>query len=654
MTVNLTEKVYSTIQRLSLKFHQKKDSGDLLIRITDDVANTIAMVMSVLPTIILDGGKLLIILFIAFSINTKLTLLALISVPLYIFEAKFYASRMADVEQESIDADSNIYTRAQERLTNIKTIKAYAQEERETLSFTKLLRRRYRVAVKSQVLGVAQTFTNSITLQMWTVFLTWFLGYQVVRGQLSIGEIVALMLYFEQLGEPIHAFISLFTDWKISMVSMKRLREILDEPTEDVDVRAGDKKLEITDGRIRAKHLSFAYEPEDEILHDIDISFPPHSVTAIVGSSGSGKSTIANLLLRFFNPTEGVILVDGQNISEVSVHELRGRVGMVMQDTSLFDGTVIDNILYGNEDRSRGDAVQAAQLAGADDFISKLPGGYDSPVGVSGELLSGGQRQRLVIARTLLRNPSIMIFDEATSALDAESEYRIQETVFKLRRNKTVIVIAHRLSTIKSADNIMVLEDGRFTEEGQFDALLEKKGAFYRYYWRQFGGLATFRQQLTLEFERAARYGSKFSLVLLKLSTYNELDSGDDPLSAEHFMDEFDFFIKKQIRMGDNCARLGRETILLILPEIGNDQLKQFFERMRNIISSKSSSEISMAVNGDDISFTGVVITKKVLRTPEELISALNTSSEEAKNDDAFTIVNEDDLKGHVTGGEEI
>jgi ABC-type bacteriocin/lantibiotic exporter with double-glycine peptidase domain len=652
LTVDLTKKVYNAIQRLPLKFHQEKKSGDLLIRITDDVANTVAMVMNVLPTIIIDGGRLLVILLIALSINTKLTLLALISIPLYILEAKFYASRLAGVEQEAVDADSNIYTRAQERLSNIKTIKAYAQEDRETISFGKLLRKRYRIAVKGRILEVAQTFTNSITLQMWTVFLTWFLGYQVVKGQLSIGEIVALMLYFEQLGEPIRAFIDLFTEWKTNMVSMSRLREVIDEPAEDDETDGDGEKLDISDGNIHAVDLSFAYAPDEDILHDIDVSFPPHSVTAIVGSSGSGKTTLVNLLLRFFKPTQGMILVDGQNISEVRVNELRGSIGMVMQDASLFDGTVVDNILYGNEGKSRGDAMQAAQLAGADDFITKMTGGYDSPVGVSGELLSGGQRQRLVIARTLLRNPSIIIFDEATSSLDAESEYRIQETIFKLRKSKTVIVIAHRLSTIKSADNIMVLEDGHFVEEGQFDSLLNLKGPFYRYYWRQFGGLATFRQQLALEFERSSRYGSKFSIALLKISTYKAIDEHEGSLAAEQFMDGFDFFIRKQIRMGDNCARLGKETVLLLLPEIDVDQLKQFFSRMRNIIVTESEPETSRPLRDSDIFFVGTVITKKAMRTPEELISALDMLSIEAISQNEFIIIDEDNLAEQTTEGE--
>ena len=647
-TARLTKKVFHTLQRLPLGFHHEKKPGDLLIRITDDVSNTVGMITSVLPAVLIDGGRFVVILLIALNINVKLTLLALLSIPLYILEAKFYAGRLARVEQESIDADSDIYTRAQERLSNIKTVKAYGQENREALSFGRLLRRRYRVAVKGRFLEVVQTFTNSLTLQMWTVFLTWFLGYQVVKGRLTIGEIVALMLYIEQLGDPIRSFISLFTEWKTNLVSMRRLDEVLEHPTEEKG--RGGKHLQITEGGVETISLSFAYAPDEKVLHDIEVKFEPRTVTAIVGGSGSGKTTLVNLLIRFFNPSAGMILVDDQNISEVRIHELRGKVGIVMQDTGLFDGTVLENILYGNEEKSRADAIRVAQLAGAHDFIQHLPGGYDSSVGTGGELLSGGQRQRLVIARTLLRNPSIFIFDEATSALDAESEYRIQEVVSQLRNTKTVIVIAHRLSTIKLADKIMVLEEGKFVEEGQFDELIERRGVFYHYYWRQFGGLAAFRQHLTMELERSARYGSRFSLAILRIGNYDEIRSKEGAAAAEQFMEEVDFHIKRHIRTGDNCARFVRDTILLLLPEIDVEHLKQFFGRMIHVLPQTSAEELPRPIKARQLHFTGTQITKKAFRTPEELIYALMEEAKKIPFEEGYTLIDEDELAKRHAG----
>ncbi|MFH0799794.1 MAG: ABC transporter ATP-binding protein [Pseudomonadota bacterium] len=641
---NLTEKVFHAIQCLPLKFHLSKKTGDLMIRITDDVAKTVGMVTNVLPIIIIDGGRFFVILAISLFINVELTLLALVSIPLYILEARFYAGRIADIEGQSIAVESDIYSRAQEKLSSIKTIKAFGQERNETLSFGGLIRRRYKVAVKGRLLNVIQTFTNSITLQMWSVFLTWYLGYQVVRGTLSIGEIVALMLYIDQLGDPVRSFINLFTQWKTNLVSMRRLDEILEQPTEETQ-DAGRKDLSIKDGSIETAHLSFAYaEQDEEVLHDIEVKFPSKNMTAIVGGSGSGKSTLVNLLLRFFDPSHGMIIVDGQNISEVRIHDLRGKVGIVSQDSTLFDGTVMDNILYGNEGKERGDAMRAARQAGAHDFIERLPGGYDAPVGPGGEYLSGGQRQRLAIARTLLREPQIIVFDEATSALDAESEYRIQDAISALRRTKTVIVIAHRLSTIKTADNILVLENGKFVEEGQFEDLIERRGAFYRFYWRQFGGLATFRQQMDLELERSARYGSKFCLAVLKVQSYEKIESAEGTDAAGKFMDGVDFLLKKSIRMGDNSAILDRDIILIILPEIDSDQLKLFFNRMISLMPRPAGTDLPYALAKEDLRFIGTRVSKRLFRTPEEILHALTDAANAMEPGLLSLVIDEEEL----------
>lgn len=640
-TATLTNNVFYAIQCLPLRFHQEKSVGDLLIRITDDVYNTISMVMSVLPTLIIDGGRLIIILLIALSINPKLTFLALLSVPLYILETKFYAKRLQGVEVESIDAESNIYSRAQERLAGIKTIKAFGQERAETLSFGNLIRRRYRIHVKGKLLDVLRTFTNSITLQMWSVFLTWYLGYQVVQGQLTIGEIVALMLYLEQLAEPISSFSNLATSWKTNLVSMRRLSEVLDYPSE-ISLQAGAKDLRPSAGEVTTDKLSFSYASDEEILHGIKVNFPSCSSTAIVGASGSGKTTLVNLLLRFFDATGGAIFIDGQNISEVRIASLRNRIGMIAQEFALFDGTVLENIVYGNPDRTLKDAMDAAKLASAYDFIMKFPEGFETQVGPGGSFLSGGQRQRIAIARTLLKNPQIIIFDEATAALDPESEFHIQEVIAKLQMTKTVIIIAHRLSTIKTSDRIMVLEGGRFVEEGRFEDLLEKRGAFYRFYWKQFGGLAVFRQQLALEMERAARYGSHFCLAMLKYLKYNDVINERGPDDADHFIDELDYVIKKSIRMGDNSAVLGGDTILMILPEIRPDQLKAFFERLQHVLTNPPDEKEPVAK--EDLLIVGTRLSRQLFRTPEELVRALMKKAAALKMDHGEAVIDEMEL----------
>jgi subfamily B ATP-binding cassette protein MsbA len=640
-TAKLATDTYYAIQCLPLRFHQEKTAGDLLIRITDDVSSTISFIMSVLPTIIIDGGRFIIILLIALYINPKLTILALFSIPLYMLETKVYAKRLQGVEQELIDSESGILSRAQERIAGIKTIKAFGQEKAETLSFGKLLRRRYHVQTKGKVLSILKTFTNSITLQLWGVFITWYLGFQVVQGNLSIGEIVAIMLYLEQLSDPIESFASLFTSWKTSVVSMGRLSEVLDYPSEET-FQEKERELKIDKGEVTADKLSFSYVPEKEILHGIDVNFPPCSLNAIAGSSGGGKTTLVNLILRFFDATKGAIYIDGQNISEVRIKSLRNRIGMIEQEFALFDGTVIENILYGNPKKTRKEAIEAAQLAAAYDFIMKLPDKFDSRVGPAGVLLSGGQRQRIAIARTLLKNPEIIIFDEATSALDPESEFHIQEVINKLKQTKTIIVIAHRLSTIKMADRIMVLEDGRFVEQGRFEELLEKRGAFYRFYWKQFGGLAVFRQQLALEMERASRYDSHFCLSILKYLPYEKILKKEGVQAADHLMDEIDYLIKKSIRLGDNSSVFHGGTILMLVPEILPNQLMAFQRRISGILTSTKIRDINIAEK--DFLITGTRISKHRYRTPEELVRALDEKSREMKKEHGLAVIDEKEL----------
>jgi len=292
---------------------------------------------------------------------------------------------------------------------------------------------------------------------------------------------------------------------------------------------------------------------------------------------------------------------------------------------------VLENILYGNESRTEADAIDAARFAGAYDFIQKLPHGIHSQVGFAGELLSGGQRQRVAIARTLLRDPDLIIFDEATSALDSESELKIQETILKLRQHKTVIVIAHRLSTIKTADNILVLEDGHLKEQGSFEELLAKKEAFYRYYWNQFGGLSHFKQQLDQEFERSVRYRSQFSLAMLQILNYKTI-AKNTSFAADQLMHEVDFALKKLIRLGDNIAYYKDGLFLFLLPEIDDEHLNGFFARMSSTLPSYDIPSLGRPLNQTDLRFCGAAFKGKLFKNSEFLLQALERFTQ---NDDS-------------------
>lgn len=633
-TASLTLGVYDAIQRLPLSYHLENQPRDLITRLTEDVPRTIALAAGVWPALLLDGGRIIAILAITLAINAKLFLLMLLALPLMLLETRLLAWRRRRAKQDFLAINTDIVDRAEERLAGIRTIKAFAQERNEALSFDILLRRRFRATVRGRVLEVARTFAHSVALQLWSIALLWFLSVQVIQGTLTIGEIVALALYAAQMGGPMRSLSMLPAVWRRGLLSKRRLDEVLDAPRDEAGGR----------------HLSFTAAPDEEILHDVNVRFLPQQLTAIAGADEGGKAVLVNHLLRFLDPGDGMILIGGQGIAEVRVHALQGKVGIIEQDAILFDGTIMDNLLYGNEGLERGDAMRAARLAGAHDFIERLPGGYDAPVGRSGEFLSAGQRQRVAIARTLLRDPAIIIFDEAGAGIDAESELRIQQAIVTLRQTKTVIALARRLATLKAADTILLLEEGRFVEEGNFDALLDKRGAFFRYYWRTFGGLAAFRGQLELELERAARYGSRFCLAALTLASARDIAEREGLLAAEQFTAAVDLLLKKRIRIGDNSVALDADTIVILLPEIDAQQLHQFFQRMQSALP-QGAAELPAPLATHDLRFIGTSITKKGIRSSDELLSRLVARAKNIRADKGMAVIAEEELSATPPAG---
>ena len=610
-TLDLGHEIYSRAQSLPLSFHQQKTTGDMVIRLTDDVDRGVTFILDLVPSLLISFGQFIAVLVIAFLMSPKLTLLALASIPLYIVETKFYAKRQEKIEEEAINTEGSIVDRVQERVRSIRTIKAYMAEGEEAKSFIGLLKNRYRVMIKQKMVDAISIFTNSLTIQMWSIFLTWYLGFQVIKGQLTIGEIVALMMYFSQLGGPIQSILGLFTSWRINKVSLNRIDDILLSPTEK---ETGKNLLSIGErSDIKFNNVDFAYE-KDPVLKGLQLMIEPNLLTAIVGESGSGKSTLVNLILKFYSPQHGVVLIEDKKVSDLMVNSLRSQVSLVSQDYTIFSGTILENILYGNPGKNRDDAIDAAKSAAAWSFISQLEKGIETELGSDGAGLSGGQKQRIAIARALLRDTPVMIFDEATAALDAESEFHIQEIMRQLKKHKTVIAIAHRLSTIKEADKIIVMESGRAVEEGKFEELLERKGRFYKFYWKQFGGLGALRQSLFTELERAKRYGSHFCTVMIRFWNLKK--------DKIEILEDLNSQIRLQIRVGDNCAPLGIKDkvgdIIVVLPEINEEQLKLFFKRLKSVINSWNI--------GGTYSFVGSRFSGKNFSTPEEIFSALKNS----------------------------
>lgn len=586
----LTRSLFDKVQKLPLKFHHERGTGDLVNLFTHDISVVVDKTIETIPQLLLQSYFFVSILVIAFFMNYKITLLALLSVPIYVLESKYFARKEEALEERDIELDGEFYDTLQERLKGIKTVKAFGQENYETERVASKRHEMNVVAIKRGLVTVLSVFTNSVTIRMWTVALGWYMGFLVIGGELSVGEIVALLAYIGMMGEPIKTLAQQFVDLKVAMVSFRRVDDVLSARGED-ESETDECALNVERGEIRFESVRFAYDEssdaENAVLKDMEFRIAPKTAVALVGESGSGKSTIVSLLMRFFSPSKGAIFIDGQDISEVRLKTLRDRIGLVEQDFNLFAGTLRDNILYGNADKSQEQLVEACKKAQIHDFIAGLPDGFDHAVGPSGEGLSGGQKQRVAIARVLLRDPDIIVFDEATSALDPESEFRITEVMNGLIGKKNLLIVAHRLSTIKKADIIIMLERGRIVECGTFNELLEKKGHFFRYHSRQFGGIDVFKRILETEYERTGRYASQFNLVAARAPQWEKIRSemGDD--AAFDYMDELGLTVRRSLRKGDNAAVFYRDTMLILIPEIDTVRLQQFFDRLNQLCQDK-------------------------------------------------------------------
>lgn len=636
----LTRSLFDKVQKLPLKFHQERGTGDLVNLFTHDVGVVVNKTIETIPQFVLQFYFFVSILVIAFSMNYKITLLALASVPIYILESKYFARKEESLEELDIELDGEYYDTLQERLKGIKTVKAFGQEDYESERVALKRSEMNVIAIKRGLVTVLSAFTNSITIRMWTVALSWYMGFLVIGGELSVGEIVALLAYVAMMGDPIKALAQQYVDLKVAMVSFRRIDAVLSAKSEG-EGETDEPALAIERGEIRFETVRFAYgesdSDEEAVLKDLEFRIASKTAVALVGESGSGKSTIVSLLMRFFSPNKGAIFIDGQDISEVRLKTLRDRIGLVEQDFSLFAGTLRDNIFYGNVDKSEAQLIDACKKAQIYDFISGLPDGFDHMIGPSGDGLSGGQKQRVAIARVLLRDPDIIVFDEATSALDPESEFRITEVMNSLIGKKNLLVVAHRLSTIKKADVILMLDRGRIVEGGTFHELIEKKGQFFRYYSRQFGGFDAFKRILETEFERTGRYASQFNLVAARAPYWEGIRSklGDD--TAFDYMDELGFMVRRSLRKGDNAAVLSRDTMLMLIPEINTDQLKQFFDRLSKLCRNKMIP-VGETEFPADLEFSALHVEGQTVPTADDLIRLVVENLSEIENEKNYTI----------------
>jgi ABC-type multidrug transport system fused ATPase/permease subunit len=483
--LELRVRLYNHLQRLSLAFYERTSTGELMSRVTNDVNAMESFITHGVPLTVVDLLRLIGASIILLTLHWQLALVVLIPLPLMAVGLRIFNQRVRPIYRQVRDRLGDINARLQDNLAGIRVIQAFEQEENELRTFSTVSEDYYRERVNA--IRLWSTFFPALHF-LTSVGGALVLGFgarAVVADRITLGTLVAFLGYITSFYAPLRRLTQVDNTFQQAIAAGERIFELLDEETE-IDSAPDALALAETRGEVRFEDVHFRYGEGDEVLHDIDFHMAPGEVVALVGPSGAGKTSIANLLCRFYDPGHGRILVDGHDLRDLDLQSLRQHIAVVLQDTFLFNSTVRENICYGMPDATEAEMVAAAEAAHAHDFIlNELPNGYDTEIGERGVRLSGGQKQRLALARAIITNPSILILDEATSSVDAEAEYLIQQALNDVLRGRTALVIAHRLSTIRNADKIIALEDGRIREVGDHHDLLDRGGLYSQLYRRQ-------------------------------------------------------------------------------------------------------------------------------------------------------------------------
>ncbi|HEH8155797.1 TPA: SAV1866 family putative multidrug efflux ABC transporter [Staphylococcus aureus] len=479
---DIRKKLYNHLQALSARFYANNQVGQVISRVINDVEQTKDFILTGLMNIWLDCITIIIALSIMFFLDVKLTLAALFIFPFYILTVYVFFGRLRKLTRERSQALAEVQGFLHERVQGISVVKSFAIEDNEAKNFDKKNTNFLTRALKHTRWNAYSFAAINTVTDIGPIIVIGVGAYLAISGSITVGTLAAFVGYLELLFRPLRRLVASFTTLTQSFASMDRVFQLIDE---DYDIKngVGAQPIEIKQGRIDIDHVSFQYnDNEAPILKDINLSIEKGETVAFVGMSGGGKSTLINLIPRFYDVTSGQILIDGHNIKDFLTGSLRNQIGLVQQDNILFSDTVKENILLGRPTATDEEVVEAAKMANAHDFIMNLPQGYDTEVGERGVKLSGGQKQRLSIARIFLNNPPILILDEATSALDLESESIIQEALDVLSKDRTTLIVAHRLSTITHADKIVVIENGHIVETGTHRELIAKQGAYEHLY----------------------------------------------------------------------------------------------------------------------------------------------------------------------------
>jgi subfamily B ATP-binding cassette protein MsbA len=483
---NIRDGLYRHLVQMPVGFYTRHSTGQLISRVLNDVGTMQSAVSSLVKNIFQQILTLIALTVVVFYQDWKMAIIAVLILPLAYYPIMRFGRRLRKISRTNREKVADISSNLQETFSGIRTIKAFVMEKFETERFEEKGRQYLKNTMKSVRVSEGISPLMELAGSLGVAMIIWYGGFRVIQGQMTAGAFTSFMTACWLMYAPLRNLGAASNTLQQTLAAAERVFEILDAQTELTD-EGVKEDLSVVCREIEFKNVSFRYEEAPtETLSNINLKVKTGEVIAIVGSSGSGKTSLANLLPRFYHPTSGEILMDGKNIRQVRLDSLRRQIGIVSQETFLFDDTVRNNIAYGLENPDPAKITEAAKAAYAHSFITKMPQGYDTQIGERGVKLSGGERQRLAIARALLKNPPILVLDEATSSLDTESEYMVQQALANLMKGRTTFVIAHRLSTVQNANRIIVIDQGRIVETGRHEELLKTNGVYHRLYQMQF------------------------------------------------------------------------------------------------------------------------------------------------------------------------
>lgn len=477
MTVDMRSVLFDKVERLSVSTISQRTAGDLMRRITSDTATVNDFLINYLPSLLEQLTLFLAVGIYMILFDVRLFLLIMLPTPIVILSFRIFWKFMRAIFHKNWVANSISNSILHDIFLGIRVVKAFGMEKREGERYENATRNEMQSQMKVDCIWYVIMPFLRFMVCFGEFIILFYVGNRILGGTMTLGQMSQFSAYASMIYEPLQMIAHIPRRFVSFMTSATKIFEILDE---EIDVADDEKAVKIDiDGNIDINNVSFGYDSGREVLHKIDLHIKKGEFIGLVGASGVGKSTLINLIMRMYDVDDGSICVDGVDIRNISQESLRSQMGVVLQETFLFSGTVYQNIAYAKAGASREEVIRAAKLSGCHDFIMRLPDGYNSKVGERGSTLSGGERQRIAIARALLHNPRILILDEATSALDTETEKQIQDALSNLSKDRTTIAIAHRLSTLRNANRLVVLDKGRVAEVGSHDELMEKKGIYY-------------------------------------------------------------------------------------------------------------------------------------------------------------------------------